>query len=69
MFDSNRYIVKGQDSQSHVTGSHHGKTYLHVAVEFRQKQLISYLLFDVRSDPNKLTLDTNLAALHIAVQL
>ena len=42
---------------------------MHVAVEFRHKQLISYLLFDVRVDPNKLSLDTNLAPLHIAVQL
>ena len=45
------------------------KTFMHLAVEKRQKQIIAYLLFDAKADPNKLTADTMLAPLHIAVQI
>ena len=45
------------------------KTYLHLAVMQMNKQLVSYLLFDAKVDPNLLTIDTQLAALHIACQL
>ena len=33
------------------------------------RQLVSYLLFDAKVDPNLLTIDTQLAPLHIACQL
>ena len=45
-----------------------GKTYLHCAVENKAKEIISYLLFDIKADPNKLTLETEMGALHLAVQ-
>ena len=45
------------------------KTYLHLAVMQVNKQLVSYLLFDAKVDPNLLTIDTQLTPLHIAVQL
>ena len=45
------------------------KTYLHLAVEQINKQIVSYLLFDAKVDPNKLTLQTLLSPLHIAIQL
>jgi hypothetical protein len=44
-----------------------GKTYLHMAVECKSKQIISFLLFDTKSDPNILTRDSEMGALHIAV--
>ena len=45
------------------------KTYLHLAVEKKHKQIIAYLLFDAKVDPNKLTEENMMSALHIAVQL
>ncbi len=42
------------------------KTYLHLAVMQMNRQLVSYLLFDAKVDPNLLTIDTQLAPLHIA---
>jgi hypothetical protein len=32
------------------------KTFLHLAVEQGHKQIVSYLLFDAKLDPNKLTI-------------
>lgn len=40
-----------------------------MAVELKHKQIISYLLYDAKADPNALTTDTYMAPLHIAVQL
>ena len=34
-----------------------GKNYLHIAIDSRAKEIISYLLFDVKVDPNILTKD------------
>jgi hypothetical protein len=45
------------------------KTYLHLAVEQNNKQIVSYLLFDCKVDPNKLTCESQMGALHIAVRL
>jgi hypothetical protein len=44
-----------------------GRTYLHLAVERKHKQIVSYLLFDAKIEPNKLTEENEMAALHIAV--
>lgn len=44
-----------------------GKTYLHLAVEKKHKQIIAFLLFDAKVDPNKLTEETQMSPLHIAV--
>lgn len=52
--DVNRYIGES-------------KTYLHLSVEQGQRQIVSYLLFDVKVDANKLTKDSEMSALHIAV--
>lgn len=38
-------------------------------MERKNKQVISFLLYDAKADPNKLTLDTQLAPLHLAVQM
>ncbi|CDW79366.1 protein kinase domain containing protein [Stylonychia lemnae] len=46
-----------------------GKSYLHLAVERKHKQIIAYLLFDAKLDPNRLTEETEMSALHIAVQM
>lgn len=46
-----------------------GKTFLHLAVEKKHKQIISYLLFDAKVDSNKLTEESQMSALHIAVQM
>ena len=43
------------------------KTYLHLAVEQGHHYIVSYLLFDAKLNPNVLTCDTQLSALHIAV--
>ena len=56
LLDMNRYVG---DS----------KTYLHLAVEQAHRQIVSYLLFDAKLDPNKLTCDSQMSALHIAVHL
>ncbi len=69
VFDCNRYIEQLTTSTSSQSSGNNGKTYLHVAVEHKQKQIISYLLFDVKADPNILTQDTLLAPLHLAVRV
>ena len=45
------------------------KTYLHLAVQHKAKHIVSYLLFDIKADPNKQTAVTKLGALHIAVYM
>lgn len=40
-----------------------------MAVELKHKQIISFLLFDAKVNPNALTTDTQMTPLHIAVQL
>jgi len=42
---------------------------MHLAVEKKQKQIVSFLLFDARADPNKLSADGQMAPLHVAVQI
>ena len=56
LLDMNRYVGNS-------------KTYLHLAVEQRNKQIVSYLLFEAKVDPNRLTSDSFMGALHIAVHL
>lgn len=45
------------------------KTFLHLATEQNHKQILSYLLFDAKCDPNLLTRDSRMSALHIAIKL
>lgn len=47
----------------------YGKTFLHLAVETKAKQIISYLIFDAKADPNLLTKETQMSALHLAVSI
>jgi ankyrin repeat protein len=56
MLDPNRYLDNS-------------KTFLHVAVELKHKQIISYLIFDAKVDTNKLTVDSQMGPLHIAAFL
>ena len=44
-----------------------GKSFLHLAVEHTATDIISFLLFKTQVDPNVLTHNTQMAALHIAV--
>jgi len=55
------------DVDSHLASI--GKTYLHLAVEHRATKIVSFLMFDCQADPNILSVDTQMTALHMAVQL
>mmetsp|Transcript_20981 Transcript_20981/g.20097 ORF Transcript_20981/g.20097 Transcript_20981/m.20097 type:complete len:145 (+) Transcript_20981:453-887(+) len=44
-----------------------GMNYLHLAVESQAKEIISYLLFDLKANPNELTA-TEESSLHLAVR-
>jgi ankyrin repeat protein len=44
-----------------------GKTYLHLAVEYRVPKIVSFLMFENQADPNLLTHNSQMGALHLAV--
>ena len=44
-----------------------GKSFLHLAVEYAAVQIIQFLLFEAEADPNQLTHNTRMSALHLAV--
>ena len=44
-----------------------GKTFLHLAVEHKAARVVQFLLFENEDDPNVLTHNTQMSALHIAV--
>ena len=46
-----------------------GKTFLHLAMEHNADQIVSYLLLDAKVDPNILSHNQQMAALHVAVNL
>ena len=44
-----------------------GKSFLHLAVEYGAVQIIQFLLFEADADPNQMTHNTQMSALHLAV--
>ena len=44
-----------------------GKSFLHLAVEYRAQKIVEFLLFEADADPNLLTHNTQMSALHLAV--
>lgn len=44
-----------------------GKSFLHLAVEYSAKEIVEFLLFNSQTDPNLLTHNTKMTALHLAV--
>ena len=44
-----------------------GKSFLHLAVEYSALPIVQFLLFEGEADPNLMTHNTQMSALHLAV--
>ena len=62
-------MFKRKDSSGEVQDSYEmmGKSLLHLAVEYRAQKIVEFLLFEADADPNLLTHNTRMSALHLAV--
>jgi len=61
------YKMRGEDIDLDIHLDEIGKTYLHLAVEFSAPKICQFLMFENAADPNVLTHNTQMAALHLAV--